>query len=48
MCVGGGGVVGLISGCDIPKTMKMVPVDTLLRTQHYEASTGFSSPQIRA
>ena len=31
-------------GVKIPKALKMVPVATLLGTQHYKASTGFSSP----
>ena len=38
-------VVGSIPGRVIPKTLKMVPVATLLGAQHYEASTGFSSPK---
>ena len=37
-------VVGSIPGRAIPKALKMVPVATLLGAQHYEASTGFSSP----
>ena len=31
-------------GRAIPKALKMVPVATLLGTQHYKESTGFSSP----
>ena len=37
-------VVGSNPGRAIPKALKMVPVVTLLDTQHYKASTGFSSP----
>ena len=37
--------MGTILGRVIPKTLKMVPVATLLGTQHYKASTGFSSPK---
>ena len=33
-------VVGTNPGCAIPKAIKMVPVATLLGTQHYKASTG--------
>ena len=31
-------------GHAVPKALKMVPVATLLGSQHYKASTGFSSP----
>ena len=34
--------MGSILGCVIPKTLRMVPVATLLDAQHYKASTGFS------
>ena len=37
-------VVGSNPGRAIPKALKMVLVATLLGTQHYKASTGFSSP----
>ena len=37
-------VVGSIPGRAIPKSLKMVPVATLLGAQHYKASTGFSFP----
>ena len=37
-------VVGSNPGRAIPKALKMVPVATLLGAQHYNASTGFSSP----
>ena len=33
-------------GRAIPKALKMVPRATLLGAQHYNASTGFSSPNI--
>ena len=35
-------VVGSIPGRAIPKSLKMVPVATLLGAQHYKASTGSS------
>ena len=35
-------VVGSKPGRAIPKTLKMVPVATLLGAQHYKANTGFS------
>ena len=37
------GGAGSNPGRVIPKTLKMVPVATLLGAQHYKASTGFSS-----
>ena len=37
-------VVGSNPGRAIPKALKMVPVAILLGAQHYNASTGFSSP----
>ena len=37
-------VVGSNPGRAIPKALKVVPVATLLGTQHFKASTGFSSP----
>ena len=37
-------VVGSNPGRAIPKSLKMVPVATLLGAQHYKESTGFSSP----
>ena len=37
-------VVGSKPGRAIPKSLKMVPVATLLGAQHYKARTGFSSP----
>ena len=37
-------VVGSKPGRAIPKTLRMVPVATLLGAQHYKASTGLSSP----
>ena len=37
-------VVGSNPGRAIPKTLKMVPVATLLGAQYHKASTGFSSP----
>ena len=39
--------MGSIPGRVIPKTLKMVPVATLLGAQHYKTSTGFSSPKIK-
>ena len=39
--------MGSIPGRVIPKTLKMVPVATLLGAQHYKASTGFSSPKTK-
>ena len=35
-------VMGSISGCVIPKTLKMVPEATLIGTQYNKASTGAS------
>ena len=37
-------VVDSNPGRAISKTLKMVPVATLLGAQYYKASTGFSSP----
>ena len=37
--------MGSIPGRVIPKTLKMVPVATLLGAQHFKASNGFSSPE---
>ena len=37
-------VVGSNPGRAIPKTLKMVPVATLLGAQYFKANTGFSSP----
>ena len=37
------GGAGSNPGRVIPKTLRMVPVATLLGAQHYKASTGFSS-----
>ena len=36
--------MGSIPSCPIPKALEMVPVATLLGTQHYKANIGFSSP----
>ena len=39
--------MGSNPGQVIPKTLKMVPVATLLGSQHYKASTGSSSPKTK-